>query len=442
MDIMTKEEIKEIVKKENIKYLKLQFTDMLGTVKSVEVPSKCLDEVLKCEQMFDGSSIEGFVRIKEADMFLKPDLDTFLILPLEENIYGNTARIICDILDTNKKEFKSDPRTILKNTLNSLKEYGFKNFNIGLEPEFYLLKIEDKTIKYSDNGSYFDMAPFDIAENCRKEIVLELEKLNFNVESSHHEVGPGQNEINCHFTDALKAADNLQTFKYIVKQIAKKHHLHATFMPKPFKNIPGNGMHVNCSLTNEFNENIFYEKDTQYNLSKTTKKFISGIIKHAKELSLITNPTVNSYKRLVPGFEAPIYICWGNANRSGMIRIPSTKENKTRIEIRNPDPSSNPYLLLSGILKAGLDGIKNNYKNVEEIKENIYLLNDENIKKRKIKKLPQNLKESITYFEKSNFCKELLGKELFKKYLIAKKLEWKEYSEEVHQFERDKYLEL
>lgn len=439
---MTKEQIKQIVEKENVKYLILQFTDMLGTVKSVEVPSKCIDTVLNNEQMFDGSSIEGFVRIKEADMFLKPDLDTFLILPLEENNYGKTARIICDILDSNKNEFLADPRTILKKTLEKMNQLGYKDFNVGLEPEFYLFKMNNGEICYSDTGSYFDMAPFDITENCRKDIVLELEKLNFNVESSHHEVGPGQNEINCHFTDALKAADNLQTFKYIVKQIATKHGLIATFMPKPFKNIAGNGMHVNCSLTNYKNENIFYSENSKNNLSDTAYKFISGIINNAKELSLITNPVVNSYKRLVPGFEAPCYICWGSANRSGMIRIPSAKKNKTRIEVRNPDSAANPYLLLSGILAAGLEGIENDYNHIEENKENIYSLTEEEINKKEIEKLPETLKEAIDYFEESSFCKKTFGELLYKKYLKAKKIQWQEYKEEVHNFERKKYLDL
>lgn len=438
---MTEKEILEIVQKENVKYIKLQFTDMLGTVKSVEVPSKCLNTVFNNEQMFDGSSIEGFVRIKEADMFLKPDLDTFLILPLEENSYGKTARIICDILDNNKEPFLSDPRTVLKKTLEEMQSLGFGKFNIGLEPEFYLLKEgPNNEMKYSDTGSYFDMAPFDITENCRKDIVLELEKLNFNVESSHHEVGPGQNEINCRFTDALKAADNLQTFKYIVKQVANKHGLYATFMPKPFRNIAGNGMHVNCSLANLAGENIFYDENSHDHLSDIAKKFIAGVIKHAKEISLITNPIVNSYKRLVPGFEAPCYICWGNANRSGMIRIPAVKGIKTRIEVRNPDPAANPYLLLASLLKAGLDGIKNNLEVITENKENIYALTENEIAGKDISKLPENLKEAITYFEESDFCKEILGYQLFEKYLFAKKLEWKDYKEEVHQFERNKYL--
>ncbi len=437
---MTKNEIIDIVQKENVRYIKLQFTDMLGTVKSVEVPSKCLDTVFNNDQMFDGSSIEGFVRIKEADMFLKPDLDTFLILPLEENEYGKTARIICDVLDANKNPFSADPRTILKKVIKEMNENGFKDFNIGLEPEFYLFKLSDKEVKFSDFGSYFDMAPFDITENCRKDIVLELEKLNFNVETSHHEVGPGQNEINCRFTDALKAADNLQTFKYVVKQVANKHGLYASFMPKPFKKIAGNGMHVNCSLTNLAGENIFYDKDSKSKLSVTAHRFIAGIIKYAKELSLLTNPTINSYKRLVPGFEAPCYICWGNANRSGMIRIPAPKENKTRVEIRNPDPTANPYLMLASLLKAGLIGINDKLDAIPENRENIYNLTESEISKKAIAKLPENLKEAITHFENSALCKELLGEQLFEKYLFAKKLEWKEYKEEVHAFEREKYL--
>ncbi|MDD3171301.1 MAG: type I glutamate--ammonia ligase, partial [Bacilli bacterium] len=353
----SKKEILDIVAKENVRYIKLQFTDMLGTIKSVEVPVSRINNVLDNKIMFDGSSIEGFVRIKEADMYMAPDLSTFLILPLESNEYGKVARLICDVKLPNGEYFMGDPRSNLKRIISEMRELGFGDLNIGVEPEFYLFKLDEKgnpINEFSDQGSYFDMAPLDGSESCRHDIVLELEKLGFDVEASHHEVGPGQNEINFRFSNALEACDNVQTFKQVVKQVARRHKLLATFMPKPVAGQAGNGMHVNCSLSDLDGNNLFYDANKANGLSDICHKWINGILKHARSFTAITNPLVNSYKRLVPGYEAPCYICWSDANRSSMIRIPAIREEKTRTEIRNVDPTANPYLAIAAILAAGL----------------------------------------------------------------------------------------
>lgn len=440
---MTKKEIIELSKKENVKYIKLQFTDMLGTIKSVEVPVSKLNSVLDNEQMFDGSSIEGFVRIKEADMYLSPDYDTFLILPLEETEYGKVARLICDVLGPDKQPFAGDPRRVLKNALEKMREVGYQDLNIGLEPEFYLFKIDSNghpLLDFSDAGSYFDMAPLDASETCRHDIVLELERLGFDVEASHHEVGPGQNEINCHFTDALTAADNLQTFKYVVKQVAARHHLYASFMPKPVAFKPGNGMHVNCSLTDYDGNNVFYDASSPMMLSNICQQWMSGIITHSRSITAVTNPIINSYKRLVPGYEAPCYVCWSDANRSSMIRIPAIREGKTRTEIRNVDCAANPYLAIAAILIAGLEGIKNNYPFVQPVYDNIFELSREEREERGIVNLPENLKDAIKEFKKSELMLNAFGEHLFNKYVVAKELEWENYRVLIHQWELDKYL--
>lgn len=439
----TKEEIKKIVEEENVKYLKLQFTDMLGTIKSVEVPVSRIDNVLAGKTMFDGSSIEGFVRIKEADMYLSPDFNTFLVLPLENNNYGKVARIICDVKTPDGNVFAGDPRSNLKRILKEMQDLGFKDLNIGIEPEFYLFKQDANNrpiLEFSDEGSYFDLAPLDGSENCRHDIVLELEKLGFDVEASHHEVGPGQNEINFKFSNALEACDNVQTFKQIVKQVARKHGLHASFMPKPVAGYPGNGMHINCSLSDFSGNNLFYDKDKKGKLSKLCLHWISGILKHAREITALTNPTVNSYKRLVPGYEAPCYVCWSDANRSSMIRIPAVREKATRTEIRNVDCSANPYLAITAILAAGLEGIKNRLAFVEPVYDNIFEYTREQREEHGILNLPENLKDAIKELKKSELMRKALGDHIFNKYIIAKELEWDQYRVLIHQWELDKYF--
>ena len=398
----TKKEIIEIAKKEEVKYIKLQFTDMLGTIKSVEIPASRLEDAMDGKVMFDGSSIEGFVRIKEADMYLHPDLSTFLILPLESNNYGKVARFFCDVYQPNGEVFPGDPRANLKRILKKMEAMGFKNFNVGVEPEFYLFKLDEKghpILEFNDQGSYFDLAPLDGGENCRHDIVLELEKLGYTVEASHHEVGPGQNEINFTYADVIETCDRVQTFKQ-----------------------------------------VFYDPNAPKQLSKIARKWISGIIRYAREMSAVTNPIVNSYKRLVPGYEAPCYICWSDANRSSMIRIPAVRKKATRTEIRNVDPAANPYLAFACILDAGLKGIAEEYPDVEPVYDNIFEYTREEREQHGIKNLPENLKDAVKELKQSQFMKEALGEHIFNKYIIAKELEWDEYRVLVTDWEIKKYL--
>ncbi len=439
---MTKENIVKICKEQNVQYIRLQFTDMLGYLKSVEVPVGKLDDVLNNKTMFDGSSVEGFVRIQEADMFLYPDLNTWLVLEWEECNYGKVARLICDIYTVEGKPFEGDPRGILKKQLALMNDLGYKNFNVGFEPEFFLFKLENGkvTLEPNDNGGYFEMSPIDGAENCRRDIVLELSRLGFDMEASHHEVAPGQHEINFKFANALDACDNVQTFKIVVKNTAKKYNLHATFMPKPLANVNGNGMHLNCSLEDK-NGNAFYDEKNKVNmLSEPCLKFISGVLSKAKEIALVTNPTVNSYKRLVKGFEAPCYVSWSDQNRSTMIRIPGTKQQATRIEVRSVDPSANPYLAVASVLAAGLEGIKGNVPMIPSINCNLFDLDEAGRNELGIENLPQSLKDATVEFSKSDFMKSVLGNHLFEKLILAKELEWAEYSKTIHEWEINRYL--
>ncbi|MFU8785831.1 MAG: type I glutamate--ammonia ligase, partial [Candidatus Izemoplasmataceae bacterium] len=395
---MTKEQILKSAKEENVKYIRLIFTDIHGVIKNVEIPARSLEDALENKIMFDGSSIEGFVRIQEADMYLYPDPKTWLILSWENPVYGKVARLICDVYLPNGKPFEGDPRHVLKRNLERMRKLGFKSFNIGVEPEFFLFKLDSKgevTLDFNDNGGYFDLAPVDGAEDCRRDIVLELEKLGFRMEASHHEVAPGQHEINFEFDDALEACDNLQTFKLVVKNVAKRHGLHATFMPKPIANINGSGMHTNCSLSDKDGNNVFFDPNEPLQLSKLAINWIAGIMKHARGFTAITNPTVNSYKRLIPGYEAPCYISWSDANRSAMIRIPAKRGRQTRTEIRSVDPSANPYLAMSVILASGLDGIENELNGVKPVYINLYELDRESRESMGIKNLPENLKDAL-----------------------------------------------
>ncbi|MFY9900984.1 MAG: glutamine synthetase family protein, partial [Trichococcus sp.] len=331
MPKFTREEIIASAKNDNVRYLRLMFTDILGTIKNVEVPISQLEKVLDNKMMFDGSSIEGFVRIEESDMYLYPDFNTWLVFPWGTE-QGKVARLICDIYMPDGTPFAGDPRNNLKRSLKEMKELGFTEFNLGPEPEFFLFKLDEKgqpTLKLNDQGGYFDLAPTDLGENCRRDIVLELEALGFEIEASHHEVAPGQHEIDWKYANAVEACDNIQTFKLIVKTVARKHGLHATFMPKPVFGINGSGMHFNMSLFNE-NGNAFFDKNDERQLSETAYQFIAGLIKHARGYTAVCNPIVNSYKRLVPGYEAPVYIAWSGKNRSPLIRIPESRGMSTR----------------------------------------------------------------------------------------------------------------
>lgn len=442
---MSKEEIRKIIEENNISYIRMQFTDMLGDIKAVEIPVKKLEDALNNKIMFDGSSIEGFVRIKEADMYLHPDLDTFMILPFEDSSLGGVARFICDVYTPDGKPFMGDPRYILKKQVKKMNEMGIEKMYVGFEPEFYLFKLNPDgsvSTNCSDRASYFDLSPFDGGENIRREIALMLEKMGFEVQASHHEVGPGQNEITFKYTDVVAACDRVQTFKQVVKMVARKNGYLASFMPKPLNRQAGNGMHTNCSLYTKEKGDLFYDPNAEMELSSMCKKWISGILSHAREISLLTNPIVNSYKRLVSGYEAPIYACWSDANRSSLIRIPAIRGSATRTELRNVDPCANPYLALSGILACGLNGIKNvkDEDIVPPVNDNLFTLSEEEIEARNIVTLPATLHSAIKYFKNSDILREVMGEHLFNKYIEAKAREWKEYHTTVSEYELNKYL--
>ena len=442
---MTINEIREIIKEKNISYLRLQFTDMLGDIKAVEIPVSKLEDALNNKIMFDGSSIEGFVRIKEADMYLHPDIDTFLYLPFEDAKIGGVGRFICDCYTPDGKPFPGDPRLILKKQVEKMEKEGIEKMYVGFEPEFYLFKLNPDgtaSTNLSDKAGYFDLSPFDGGENIRREISLMLVEMGFDLQACHHEVGPGQNEITFKYADVVTACDRVQTFKQVVKVIARKNGYLATFMPKPLNKQAGNGMHTNCSLFNKEKGDLFYDPNADMELSIMCKKWITGVLNHARELSALTNPIVNSYKRLVSGYEAPIYACWSDANRSSLVRIPAIRGNATRTEFRNVDPTANPYLALAGILACGLDGIKNLKDDgiIPPVNDNLFLLSDDEIKERKINCLPETLHSAIKEFKKSTILKEVLGDHLYNKYIEAKEKEWKEYHTTVSEYELNKYL--
>jgi len=441
----TRADILKSAKENEVKYIRLQFTDMLGMLKNVEIPVSNLEKALANEVMFDGSSIQGFVRIDEADMYLYPDLSTWLILEWEEIPNGKVARLICDIYTTDHVPFDGDPRYILRRNLKEMEKLGFAKFNVGVEPEFFLFKLDEHgnpTREFSDLGGYFDLSPIDNSEDVRRDIVLELEKMGFQMEVSHHEVAYGQHEVNFTYDNALAACDNIQTFKLVVKNVARRHGYHATFMPKPVQGINGSGMHTNCSLSDADGNNLFYDPKDEKQLSSVARKFIAGVMKHAREFGLVTNPTVNSYKRLVPGFEAPCYISWSDANRSTMIRIPAARGKATRIEVRSVDPSSNPYLAMSGILASGLSGIRDDLKEADAIKKNLFKMSSIELKRHGITNLPENLKEAIEVFSQSDLMKEAIGDFLFAKLIEAKTSEWTDYKMAVTQWELDSYLAI
>lgn len=440
----SKKDILQIANDEGVNYIRLVFTSLLGTVKNVEVPITQLEKALDNNVMFDGSSIEGFVRIHESDMYLYPDLNTWLIFPWQPG-EAKIARLICDVYTADREPFPGDPRGNLKRVIREMNELGFSQFNLGPEPEFFLFKLDEQgnpTTELNDHGGYFDYAPLDLAENCRRDIVLELEKMGFEIEASHHEVAPGQHEIDFKFTGVLKACDDIQDFKLIVKSIARRHGLYATFMPKPIFNINGSGMHCNVSLFDREGKNAFYDENSEIHLSKITMYFIAGIIKHAKAITAVANPTINSYKRLVPGYEAPTNIAWSPTNRSPLIRIPASRGVGTRIEIRSVDPSSNPYLGLAAILAAGLDGIKNKLEAPDPVDDNLYKYSVKELREKGIDQLPTNLKEALDELENDEVIKKALGKHIYKMFRTAKLKEWEEFQMIVHEWEYIRYMSL
>ncbi|MDI3327288.1 MAG: type I glutamate--ammonia ligase [Alicyclobacillaceae bacterium] len=440
----TREDIIRMAKEENVRYIRLQFTDLLGIIKNVEIPISQLGKALDNKIMFDGSSIEGFVRIEESDMYLYPDLNTWLIFPWIGGDGGRVARLICDIYLPDGTPFPGDPRGILKRVLRRAQEMGFTTMNVGPEPEFFLFKMDEHgnpTTEVNDQGGYFDLAPVDLGENCRREIVLALEKMGFEIEASHHEVAPGQHEIDFKYADAVTAADNIMTFKLVVKTIARQLGLHATFMPKPIFGINGSGMHTHQSLF-KGNENAFYDERDPLGLSDIAKHYLAGILAHARGFTAITNPTVNSYKRLVPGYEAPVYIAWSAQNRSPLVRIPASRGLSTRIEVRSPDPSANPYLALAVMLAAGLDGIRNRMPLPEPVNRNIYVMTEAERVQAGILTLPSSLKEALDELSRDEVIVEALGEHAYTHFVEAKLIEWDMFRTAVHPWEREQYLNM
>lgn len=439
----TREDIKRLAQEQNVKFIRLQFTDILGTIKNVEIPVSQLEKALDNKMMFDGSSIEGFVRIEESDMHLVPDLNTWVVFPWTAE-KGKVARLICDIYTPEGKPFEGDPRNNLRRVLKEMEELGFTDFNLGPEPEFFLFKLDEKgepTLELNDQGGYFDLAPTDLGENCRRDIVLELEEMGFEIEASHHEVAPGQHEIDFKYADALTACDQIQTFKLVVKTIARKHGLHATFMPKPLYGVNGSGMHMNLSLFTN-GKNAFYEPTGDLEMSDTARHFIAGILKHAPNFTAVTNPTVNSYKRLVPGYEAPCYVAWSARNRSPLIRIPSSRGLSTRVEVRSVDPAANPYLAMAVLLKAGLDGIKNKMTPPAPVDRNIYVMSKEERIEEGIIDLPATLAEALEQLKSDEVILSGLGEHIFEHFIEAKEIEWDMFRTVVHPWERDQYLSM
>ncbi|MHC4426446.1 MAG: type I glutamate--ammonia ligase [Planctomycetota bacterium] len=433
----------EQIEKDDIKFITLQFTDLLGVIKEVIIPVEQLEDAACNGVWFDGSSVEGFARIQESDLYLKPDLATYAVVPwLTEN--GKTARLICDIYRPDGKPFAGDPRFVLKQAVEEAAEMGFE-FNLGPEPEFYLFRTDaEKRTTPMDYGSYFDLSSHE-GYKVIKKIVAALENFGINVEMSHHEVGFGQYEIDFHYGPCLDIADKVLTLKYCAKKIAQMYNLHATFMPKPIMGKPGSGMHVHQSLFDtKTKTNAFYDKGHEYNLSKVAFSFIAGQIKHVNAMCAILCPTVNSYKRLVSGFEAPVYVTWAAMNRSALLRVPKwfkAKQEAARIELRNPDPACNPYLAFAVMLKAGLDGIKNSLTPPEPVEENIYQLDDESLVQKNIDTLPTSLWEALDELKKDKLLQETLGEHLFERYIDVKTKEWDEFKKQVTTWEINTYLD-
>lgn len=443
MKTYSREDIERIVKEENVRYLRLQFTDIHGSIKNVEVPISQLNKALDGQMMFDGSSIEGFVRIEESDMYLVPDFNTFTIFPWYTDSKAKVARLICDVYNVDNEPFEGDPRTNLKRVLKEMEDLGYTSFNLGPEPEFFLFKLDDKgkpTLELNDHGGYFDLAPTDLGENCRRDIVLELEDMGFEIEASHHEVAQGQHEIDFKYADAITACDNIQTFKLMVKTVARKHNLHATFMPKPLTGYAGNGMHFNVSLFKD-DVNVFFDADDGNGMSQDMKYFMAGVLKHARGLTAVCNPLVNSYKRLVPGYEAPCYIAWSARNRSPLLRVPSSRGVSTRAEVRSVDPAANPYLALAVILKAGLEGIKNKIEIPHPVNDNIYEMSREEREKFGVEDLPSTLYTALKALKEDRVIQDGLGPHIYRQFYQSKQIEWDMYRQQVSEWELEQYLE-
>jgi glutamine synthetase len=442
----TREEGKDYVlkmaKEHDVKFVRMWFTDIQGILKSFAITVEELETALEEGMGFDGSSIHGFARIDESDMVALPDPDTFKLLPWRPQEHRAVSRMFCDILRPEGTPFEGDPRYILKRNLKRAADMGY-TFYVGPELEFFYFRDSEST-ELLDHGGYFDMTPRDAAIEMRKDTVLMLEEMGIGVEYSHHEVAGSQHEIDMRYTDALTMADNVMTYRLIVKEVALKHGVYATFMPKPVFGINGSGMHVHQSLF-KGEHNAFFDKDDDYHLSDIARGYIAGLLKHAPEITAVTNQWVNSYKRLVPGFEAPVYLSWARRNRSDLIRVPEYRpgrEKATRIEFRSPDPACNPYLAFSVMLAAGLDGIEKGLKPPKPVEENVYEMTEQQRQKRGIGTLPASLLEAILLAEKSQLVREALGDHVFEAFIQNKKIEWNNYRAQVTEYELKKYLPI
>jgi glutamine synthetase len=432
------------IEEEDVGFLRLQFTDILGTVKNVAVPADQAEKAFTDGIYFDGSSIEGFVRIQESDMRLIPDPSTFAVLPWRKREDGASARMICDVYNTSTGEpFEGDPRNVLQRAIDRAEEMGYE-INFAPEPEFFLFEEDEDgraTTDTADQGGYFDLAPKDLASDVRRDIIYGLEEMGFEIEASHHEVARGQHEINFEYDDALTTADNVATFRTVVRAIAAQHDLHATFMPKPIPKINGSGMHTHMSLFKD-GANAFHDEDDEFNLSETAHSYLAGVLEHAPAITAVSNPTVNSYKRLVPGYEAPVYVAWSDRNRSALIRKPAARiPAASRIEARFPDPSCNPYLAFAALIHAGLDGIEKGLEAPDPIRENIYEFDDEKREEYGIDTLPSNLGEAVDALEEDDVIMNALGDHIGEKFVEAKTEEFTDYLVDVSEWELDRYLE-
>jgi len=436
----TREEIIRRVKEEDVRFIRMQFTDIFGQLKNVAITASQIERALDNQVTIDGSSIEGFMRIEESDMRLYPDLDTFALLPWRPE-QDRVARLICDVHTHQGKPFEGDPRYVLKRALKSAEDMGY-TFNVGPECEFFLFQLDEKgepTTITGDEASYFDLGPLDHGEGVRREVCMALEQLGFEIEASHHEVAPGQHEIDFKYADALRTADNIMSFKLAVKTLASRSGLHATFMPKPIFGMNGSGMHTNMSLFKD-GKNIFFDEKDSRQLSKEAYAFIAGLLRHVRGMAAVTNPLVNSYKRLVPGYEAPCYLAWSSVNRSVLIRVPAARGRSTRLELRSPDPSCNPYLALALCLTAGLEGIREGLEPPKEIAENIFAMSEAQRSAKGIESLPGSLKDALEALKADSLMMEALGKHVSSHYLEGKEKEWDEYRTQVSNWEIKKYL--
>jgi glutamine synthetase len=439
---MDKQEVLSRCREDNVAFVRLQFTEPYGAVKNVSIPVEELEKALDNELMFDGSSIRGFKRIEQSDMYFLPDPDTYAVLPWRGTESMRTARLICDVADPDGQPFAGDPRTNLRRVLAEAAGLGY-TMQVGPEAEFFLFRTDEEgnpTVDPHDAATYFDVAPIDRGEDCRRDIEVTLQAMGFHLEAAHHEVAIGQHEIDFRHADALTTADNLITFRMVVKTIAARHGMHATFMAKPLHGENGSGMHVNQSLSRG-DENAFLDESADLQLSAEARSYIAGILRHLPAITAVANPTVNSYKRLLPGYEAPVYIAWSPGNRSAAIRVPAKRGRSTRIELRTPDPTANPYLALACMLQAGLAGIREALEPPAPVNRNIYDLTEDESAELGITSLPHDLSKALDALEADDVMRSALGDHIFTEYLRLKRDEWAGYNEQVHKWELDQYMD-